>query len=174
MCAWCFELCSRVKSNKRETNGNGREIKTEIEVESAAGWERDAHSLSRSHQENFGSRAGHPLHRAWISSLTTELLSSESPPRLPWWSENHLACSTPSVLAHSQKFYTTFAQYMSFFSHWGFLFFLNVTILCALSLGISALAVAVFAHCSPPHPSSPTSCLHRVRIFFPSCHSLSA
>lgn len=33
----------------------------------------------------------------------------------------------------SQNFYTTFAQYMSFFSHWGFLFFLNVTILCALS-----------------------------------------
>lgn len=62
--ACCFELCSRVKSNERETNGNRREIKTETEVEPAGGWGRDAHSLSRSQQETFGSQAGHPLHRA--------------------------------------------------------------------------------------------------------------
>ena len=40
----------------------------------------------------------------------------------------HTICPGPPL-----KTYTTFAQYMSFFSHWGFLFFLNVTILCALS-----------------------------------------
>ena len=68
-------------------------------------------------------------------SLASRLSCSplRAPQRLPWWSENHLACSTPSVLAHLSNSYTTFAHYTSFFSHWGLLFFLNVTILYALS-----------------------------------------
>lgn len=76
----------------------------------------------------------------------------------PGWSENH-----PSALYHlplptSQNSSTTLFPSMPFFSHWGPLFFLNVTILFP-PLGF-APAVAVFAH-NRPHPPQ----LHPHHVF---------
>ena len=126
MCAWCFELCSRVKSNERETNGNGREIKTEIEVEPAGGWGgMHIHFL-----DPIRKPLGVELNTRYTGPESLASRLSHSPLRAPKGCHGDQKTISP---APPLKTYTTFAQYMSFFSHWGFLFFLNVTILCALS-----------------------------------------
>lgn len=157
-----FKLCPRVLENsKRKTNGNKGD--QDRERERRAGKQGGAHTFQKNDIMKPSRAVPDPSSRGPGSpALSSHLSATESPLKASCDGQKSMpACATPPFLAPlSDRGYPS--PYMSFFSHWVFLFFPNVTTFPFFDI----LQELLFISAPHPTPFSPTSCHQLVRIFF--------
>lgn len=141
--------------------GTKEEIKTERER--GAGKQGGAHTFQKNGILKPSRAVPDPSSRGPGSpALSSHSFATESPLKASWDGQKSTpACATPPFLAPlSDRGYPS--PYMSFFSHWVFLFFPNVTTFPSFDI----LQELLFIFVPHPTPFSPTSCYQLVSVFF--------